>query len=138
MGLMETGIKVAARRMPKKISPRTHSILDYAIAGSFFVTAGLLWRSHRRAAVAAVACGVAEVATAAITDYPGGVRPMITFATHEKVDGALASVAGVIPLVLRFSDDREANIFRAYGVAIAALTGLTDFEDEADEWVEAA
>ena len=135
---MGTGIKVAARRMPKKISPRTHSIIDYAIAGSFFITAGLLWRRHRRAAIAAVACGVAEVATAAITDYPGGVRPVISFATHEKVDGALASVAGAMPFVLRFSDDREATDFRAYGVAIAALTGLTDFADDADEWVEAA
>ena len=35
MALMQKGVALAAGRMPKKITPRAHAALDYAIAGSF-------------------------------------------------------------------------------------------------------
>ena len=130
MGFLETGVKAVSGRMPKMISPTAHAVLDYAIAGSMFVAAAVLWRRHRRAAIASLACGVAEAATAMITDYPGGVKPMISFRTHGRVDGGLATVVGSMPLAFNFADDEESRWFRAHGVAIAAMTGLTDFEEE--------
>lgn len=130
MGLVESGVKAVSKGMPKMISPRTHAFIDYAIAGSFLVAAGILARRHRRAAFAALACGVAELATAAITDYPGGIKPMVSFKTHERIDGGLASVVGAMPLVMNFSGDKEATLFRTHGIAIAAVTGLTQWEDE--------
>ncbi len=130
MGLMEAGISAATGRMPKMISPRTHAVIDYAIAASFFIAGTLLWQRHRKAAIASIACGLAEVATSAITDYPGGIQPIISFRTHERLDVALASLVGSMPLALSFGGDREAKLFRASGVAIAAVTGLTDFEAE--------
>jgi hypothetical protein len=130
MGLVESGVKTVSKGMPKMISPKTHAIIDYAMAGSFLVGAALLARKHRRAAFASLACAVAELATAMITDYPGGVKPLISFRTHERVDGGLASIVGAMPLAMNFGDDREATFFRAHGIAIAAVTGLTQWENE--------
>lgn len=130
MGLVETGVETVSKGLPKMISPKAHAFIDYAMAGSFLVGAALLWRKHRRAAVASLACGVAEFATAAITDYPGGLKPIITFKTHGRVDGGLASVIGAMPLVLNFKEDSESTFFRAQGIAQAAVTGLTKFENE--------
>ncbi|HEY3930237.1 MAG TPA: hypothetical protein VGL89_17830 [Candidatus Koribacter sp.] len=138
MGLVETGVKAVSRRMPKMISPTTHAVIDYAMAASFFVVGALLWRRHRRAAIASIACGLAEVATAAITDYPGGIRPMISLRTHERIDGSLAGMVGAMPLAMNFGDDTEAKWFRAQGVAIAAVTGLTDWQRQRLMWREAA
>ncbi len=141
MGLMETGMKAAAGQMPKVISPGVHAVIDYAIAASFFVAGALLWRRNRKAAVASIACGLAEAATAAITDYPGGVKPMISFRTHERIDGGLATVIGAMPLALNFSADPEARWFRGQGIAIAAVTGLTNFDGEGGRirgWSEVA
>ncbi len=130
MGLVETGVKAAAGNLPKVISPKVHAILDYAIAASFLAAAALLWRRNRKAAVASLACGLAEVATAALTDYPGGIKPVISFETHERVDGGLASLVGAMPIALKFAHEPEARWFRANGIAIAAITGLTNFEDD--------
>lgn len=139
MGLMESGVRAASKRMPKVFSPRAHAAIDYAVAGSFFVAGALLWRKHRKASVASIACGVAQAATAAITDYPGGIRPIISFRTHERIEAGLASVVGAMPLAMNFGDDAEARWFRAHGIAIAAITGLTDYEDDnALDWRRAA
>jgi hypothetical protein len=118
MGLMETGVKAISGRMPKMISPAAHAVIDYAIAGWFFIAGAILWRKHRK------------TATAAVTDYLGRLKPMISFQTHERVDGGLASVVGAMPIALNFANDPEARWFRAHGIAIAAVTGLTDFGDE--------
>ena len=33
MALLETGVRELSNRMPKVISPKTHAIIDYAVAG---------------------------------------------------------------------------------------------------------
>jgi hypothetical protein len=130
MGLVETGVKAISGQMPKMISPTAHAVIDYAIAGSFFIAAALFWRRNRKAAVASIACGLVEVATAALTEYPGGMKPVISFANHERLDGGIASLVGAMPIALNFADEPEAKLFRAQGIAIAAVTALTAFENE--------
>jgi hypothetical protein len=127
MPLLETGVKALSSRMPKIISPRTHAIIDYATAGSFFLMGALLWKNHKRAAISSFACGAAEATTAMITDFPGGVTGVISFPTHGKIDASLAGLVGTMPNLLAFSDEKEAIFFRTHAVAIAAVTGLTDF-----------
>ena len=56
MALLQKGVALAAGRMPKMISPRVHSALDYAVAGSFLLMGALLLeaqpaRRHRIAAM---------------------------------------------------------------------------------------
>jgi hypothetical protein len=127
MALLQTGINALTKRMPKVISPKTHAIIDYVTAGSFLLTGALLWKRNKRAAIGSMVCGIMEAQTAMITDFPGGVTPLISFETHGKIDAGFAGFVGMLPNLLAFGDEPEAMFFRGQGVAIAGVTGLTDF-----------
>lgn len=126
MALAEIGARALSNRLPKVISPRNHAIIDYATAGGFFLMTGLMWKRHKRAAIAALACGISEVTTSMITGYPGGVADAISFPTHLKIDAGLAGVVAALPSLLAFPDEWPALYFRGQGMAIAATTGMTD------------
>ena len=128
MAVIERGVRALSNRLPKVITPKTHVIIDYAVAGSFFLAGGLMWRSSRRAAIASLACGAAETAVAMLTDYPGGVGRIIDFETHGKIDAGMSGFVAMMPSLLGFSDQKHATFFRAQGIGIAAATGMTDFE----------
>jgi hypothetical protein len=128
MAFMETGVRAVSNRLPKVFSPKTHAIIDYAVAGSFFLIGGLTWRSNKRAAIASLACGAAEAAVSMLTDYPGGVAGLISFETHGKIDAGLSGLVAMVPSVLGFSNQKRAIFFRAQGIGIAATAGMTDFE----------
>jgi hypothetical protein len=133
MALIETGIRTVANRMPKVITPKAHAIIDYAIAGSFFLMGALFWRRNKRAAVASMALGAAKTATAMMTDYPGGISPVISFETHGKIDAGMAGMIGLVPTLLVFGGESEAMFFRGQAVATAAVTAMTDFEAGSSE-----
>ena len=126
MALAEIGARALSNRLPKVISPRTHAIIDYATAGGFFLMTGLLWKRHKRAAIAALACGINEVTNSMITGYPGGVADVISFPTHLKIDAGFAGVVASLPNLLGFTDEWPSLYFRSQGMAIAATTGMTD------------
>ncbi len=128
MALVETGVKALSNRLPKVISPKTHAIIDYAVAGSFFLMGGLMWRSNKRAAIASCACGAAETAIAMLTDYPGGVVRVISFETHGKIDAGTSGAVAMLPTILGFANQKKAYFFRGQGMGIAATTAMTDFE----------
>ncbi len=126
MALAEMGIRALSSRLPKVISPKTHAIIDYATAGGFFLMTGLMWKRHKRAAIAALACGINEVTHSMLTDYPGGVAGVISLPTHLKLDTGFAGVVTSLPNLLGFSDEWPAIYFRSQGMAIAATAGMTD------------
>src|SRR5947199_10469767 len=127
MPLIQKGVQAVADRMPKVISPKTHAIIDYATAGSFLLTGALLWKRNKRAALGALLCGAMEAGTAMLTDYPGGVKPVISFQTHGRIDAGFAGFVATLPNVMMFGGEPEAMFFRGQGIALAAVTGLTDF-----------
>src|ERR1044071_8534345 len=104
MAIFQSGVQMLSNRMPKVISPRTHAIIDYATAASFFAMGAYLWKRNRRAAVASLICGAAEVGTAAVTAYPGGVRPYIIFEQHRKIDAAISGIVATMPNTLFFAN----------------------------------
>jgi hypothetical protein len=110
------------------ISPKAHAIIDYATAASFFAMGAYLWKRNRRAAVASLICGAAEVGTAAVTDYPGGIRPYLSFEQHGKIDAAISGIVATMPNTLFFANHSSSRFFRGQGVMLAAATGMTDFE----------
>ena len=130
MALLQTGINVLANRMPKVISPKTHMLIDYANAGAFLVTGALLWKRNRRAAIGSMVCGIMEAQTAMITDTPGGLTPIIDLDTHRKIDAGFAGFVGLLPSLLAFADEPEAHFFRGQAVALAGVTGMTDFGEK--------
>ena len=127
MPLLDQAAKFATNKLPKVITPRAHAIIDYAIAASFFGMAAFFWRRNKRAAVSALVCGAAETITALCTDYPGGVVKEITYETHRTIDFGLSGLVASLPDMLRFSDEPESRFFRMQGLALASVTGLTDF-----------
>ena len=127
MPLLDQATKWATNRMPKVINPKAHAIIDYVSAASFLAVAGLFWRRNKRAALASLVCGAAEVLTTTLTDYPGGVVKQISFETHGSIDLGLSGLVASLPDMMRFSGEPEARFFRVQGLAKAAVTGLTDF-----------
>jgi hypothetical protein len=128
MPLLQKGIALAVGRMPKIINPTVHAVLDYAVAGSFLLMGALYWRRNRRAAFAAVVCGGAKAVNNLITDYPGGVRKVLSYQNHGKVDAGLAGLTAAMPRLMSFDEDPEAKFFGTQALAETAITGLTNFD----------
>lgn len=127
MPMMEQATRWATNRMPKAINPTAHAVIDYAMAASFFGMAAFFWKRNKRAAISSLIMGAANVTTSLLTDYPGGVVNAISFQTHGRMDFGLAGVIASLPDTMRFSDEPESRFFRFQGMAMAAVTGLTDF-----------
>ena len=113
------------RRLPKVVSPEAHAIADYIAIGIFAVAGGLFWRSNKRAALAAWACGGAELLLNAITDYPGGVARIVSFPAHRKIDLGLAAITATMPELLGIREGRR--FFLIQSGAITAAANLTRF-----------
>lgn len=128
MPLLQKGVALAAGRMPKIIKPQAHAVLDYLVAGSFFVAAGLCWRRNKRAAISSLLCGGMVTANSALTDYPGGIWDAISFHTHGKVDAGLAALTATMPRLMGFGDDQESKFFSMQSMFETAVTAMTDFD----------
>ena len=127
MPLLDQAAKWTTNRRPKVINPTAHALIDYGVAASFFGMAALFWNRNKRAAIGCLVCGAAETITSLLTDYPGGVTDKISFETHGSIDFGLAGMVASFPDMLRFSDEPESRFFRIQGLAMATVTGLTDF-----------
>jgi hypothetical protein len=128
--LAQFAINQLKDRAPKVISPRTHAIIDYAMAGSFLLMGFMFWKSNKRASLASFAVAAAELGTSAMTDYPGGVSDVIDWETHGKIDAGMAGLVATMPNMLAFHDEDEAKYFRIQSIGMAAVTALTDFESQ--------
>jgi len=130
MPLMTKAVEAVGNRLPKIISPRTHAIIDYGVAGAFVLMGALFWKRNKRAAVAALGVAATEVTLSLLTDYPGGVARVISFETHGRIDAGMAGAIASLPNVLRFGGDPEAKHFRIQGAAIGGVTSITRFRRE--------
>jgi hypothetical protein len=131
MALAGIATQAVTDRLPKVIKPGAHAILDYAIVGAFFTLGAFFWKRNKRASIAAIACGGTALANSLLTDYPGGVRPMISFETHGKIDAGLAGITATMPTFLAFGDEDEAKYFRGAALAETVIVGMTDFSMDA-------
>jgi hypothetical protein len=128
MALTDMAARAVADKLPKVIDPRTHAFIDYAVAGTFFILGAVFWRRNKRAAIGAMLCGGATAATSMLTDYPGGVKKVISFETHGRIDMGLTGLTATMPNFLAFTDEDEAKYFRGMALAETVVAGLTDFE----------
>ena len=71
--------------------------------------------------------GGAELANTLLTDYAGGVKKVISFRNHGKIDIGLAAMTATMPEFMSFRDTREKNFFLAQAGMMTAVTNLTDF-----------
>jgi hypothetical protein len=136
MPLTDMATRAVADRLPKVIKPKAHAVLDYAVAGAMFTLGAFFWKRNKRAAIGAMLCGGATVATSLLTDYPGGVKPFISFETHGKIDAGMAGLTATMPTFLAFGDEDEAKYFRGAALAETIITGLTDFSAGSEKVLE--
>lgn len=132
MALLNSAVALATKKLPKAVTPKGHAVIDYITVGAFLVTGALYWRRHKRAALSAFICGGAELALSLITDYPGGVKKVISFPTHCKVDLGLAAMTATMPEFMGFKDDREKRFFLAQSAGITLAANLTDVSRSRD------
>ncbi len=112
---------------PKVVSPKLHAFLDYATIAGFMIAAGALWNRNRKAGVAALVNGAFVLSYSLFTDYPGSIRPLISFPMHGQLDIIQAAMAGLAPTVLGFGGEPGAMFFRGQGGNELFVISITDF-----------
>jgi hypothetical protein len=130
MPVLNRTIRIAAKSLPRAISPKAHAIVDYVTVGSLFVTAAWFWRRSKRAAIGALISGAADLAVSLLTNYPGGVKKIINFRTHREIDFGLGAMTATMPEFLAFKDEEERKFFLAEGAMITAVSELTSFPEK--------
>jgi hypothetical protein len=131
MPLTNSLAKVVAKPLPRMVSPKAHAVADYVTVGAFLMGAGFFWQRSKRAALGALICAGAELAVNLLTDYPGGIKKVISFRTHREIDLGLAAMTATMPEFLAFKDDSERKFFLAQGMLITAASELTQFPKKA-------
>ena len=125
---METAdLMRVTENVPKVIDPTAHAVLDYVTAGSF-IAMGFAWReSHPRASTLAFINGASVLAASLLTDYPGGVWRKLSFRTHGMLDVVQAASCAVMPALMGFAGDQEAQFFHGQAAFEAGVVAATDF-----------
>jgi Na+/proline symporter len=126
MAMLNTIAKAITKPMPRMISPKSHSMLDYVTAGVFLAGAGLFWRRNKRAAIASLVSGTAVAAVSAMTEYPGGVNGVFGLERHRDIEVGLAAMIATMPSFFSFEDEPEKNFFRIQGILMTCISELTD------------
>jgi hypothetical protein len=118
------------QKLPKKIGPTTHGIIDYAHAAFFLGVAILNRNSNKRAAYVALGTSAFILTESLLTDYRFGVRPALSFGAHGKIDEGFASASWMIPKIFGFNGTPAAKVYKFNSIAEATIIGLTDFDSE--------
>jgi hypothetical protein len=136
MPIATRAAQMVADRMPKVIDPKTHAVMDYVMGGACLMLSAFLWKRNKRASVAAAMCGAATLTNAILTDYPGGVKRVLSYQTHGRVDAGLAGLTATMPTFFAFRGEDEAKYFTGLALAETVVTGLTDFDTATGKVIE--
>lgn len=117
-------VKIAAKPLPRFITPRAQAAVDYATAGAFFAAAGWFWRRNKRAAIASLLCGGTKLAVALLTNYPRGAQRTINLHTRREIDFGLATMMATMPEFFAFEDEPERKFFIAQGAVTTIASEL--------------
>jgi hypothetical protein len=128
MTLSNVAIEQIEKRLPKVVDARTHGIIDYCHAAFFLGMAWFCRKSEPRAAVAALLTGGFILVESMLTDYPLGVKKVIPFETHGRMDAAFAGASFMVPKFFGFEGTTAATIFKGNGFAESAVVGMTDWD----------
>ena len=126
MSMLNGLAKIVAKPIPRAVSPRIHGMVDYVSVGAFIAGAAMFWGRNKRAALASLICGGAELASVLLTDYPGDGKKPVGFRTHCEMDYGLAAIVATMPETLAFERTGEKKFFRVQGALITLLGEVTN------------
>jgi hypothetical protein len=130
MSLATMAVQELEDRMPKVLDARTHGMIDYAHAAFFLGMAWFCRNSNRRAALAALITGSFVLVESMLTDYPLGVKKVIPFATHGRMDAGFAAASLMMPKMFGFEETAAAKVFHGNGYLEGTVVGMTDWDSE--------
>lgn len=117
-------------KLPRVISAKTHSIIDYVHVGTNFLVGALFHRNgNTRAAYAAYALGASVLANTLMTDYPLGVFRLYSFKVHGALDYGVAAASAALPSILGITDTGAAKYFWAQGAGETSIAGISNYAD---------
>jgi hypothetical protein len=115
--------------MPRVISSKTHSIIDYVHVATNLIAGALFWKRNKRAATGAFILGGTVLANSLMTDYELGVFRLYSFRVHGILDYAAAASSAAMPAMLGFSNKPAASFFYTQGAGEAVIAGISDYSD---------
>ena len=114
--------------LPKPISPRLHSVIDYGFAAGNLALPSLLGLSTRAKGMFAL-FGAVQGALNALTVQPFAVDQVVPFRMHGLIEKSSAPIYFGVPLLLGLHKEPRARMFwLALGVALIAVYNLTDWD----------
>lgn len=116
--------------VPRLISPTAHGAIDYCHAAFFFAVGMFCRRSNKRAATAAFITSGFILAQSMLTDYKFGVKRVIPFSTHGKMDRVFAAGSWLIPKLFGFEGTPAARVFSTNSLAESSVVAATDWNSE--------
>jgi len=112
----------------KPITPKMHGVMDYALASVLLLGPPALGLNNKATNVYR---GLAAnlFTYNALTDYPAGLKPVISLRTHKKVDIANLVTFAAAFFLKGIRQDKKALAFHA-GVTAVAVSNvlLTDWD----------
>lgn len=119
-------------RMTKPISPRTHGLIDYASVGLMLAAPSLLGLKGP-ARLLSYAFAGSYLGVSLLTDDPLGLRKLIPFPTHGKIELATAPALVALPaLAGGFKETNEKAYFLGLLGTVATVYALTDWQNTAE------
>lgn len=113
--------------LPKVIGPTAHGFIDYAHAFFFFAVGLACSRSNKRAARAAFATGGFVLVQSLLTDYPLGLKQVIPFETHGKMDCVFAASSWLMPILFGFRKTKAGKVFQVNSLAESSVVAMTNW-----------
>lgn len=130
MSIASAAFAPLEKRLPKVIDARTHGLIDYCHAAFFLGMAWVCRKKNPRAAAAALTTGALVLTEAMLTDYPLGVKKVIPFEMHGKLDSAFAATSMLLPKFYGFADTPEARVFRINSAVESTVISMTKWDSE--------
>ena len=107
----------------KPISPKTHTIADYALVGSLLIAPHLFGFSKKIKALYLTEALVL-LPYVALTESPVAVKPLIPFTTHGKIDPFNIAQFALQSFWKPFRKNKTALLFNIAFTAVAGATVL--------------
>ncbi|WP_345949309.1 STAS/SEC14 domain-containing protein [Mucilaginibacter sp. PAMB04274] len=123
-----TWVQAERPQMARRISPKWHAVIDYAMVGGLLLLPALFKLNRKARLIYAVEAAVL-LPYVAITRHPVAVKGIIPFRTHGKIDPFNIAHFGLQSLAGPFRKHRKSLLFNITFTAVAGLTVLlTDYE----------
>jgi len=117
----------------KPISPKTHALIDYALAGSLLILPSLL-RMNKTAKLVYAAEAAVLLPYVAMTKQPAALQGLIPFKTHGRIDPFNVAQFALQSFFGPFRKSRKTLVFNLAFTALAGITVLlTDWNGRTEK-----